>query len=383
MINIVIVGLSDNRKKILSDISKRCKIVGYADIRRKHKSFTTFDYVPYFDISKIDSSLCEYVIIAYTKKDDMYTAKYEIERTGFDSDKVIEYELFKETLCIDQMKIFSNTESNFDILLFGMSHSQCSIQPQYFHKSLFKFAAPSMDLFCQYKLIQRLITEHHESVRSVKKFILELPYYIFNFDLSRFRQFVLNRLYYFYLFSDYHHFGENEGDHNLITHFENFVKLFDRDDRSDKFTLNKDSDSEERSGIIHGIVVKAKRFILEILRKYKILHFKDDVWFKNYCTTQDENIEIWNNIVRSLGDVNPEAEIIILVCPFDPLFRKLYKHQIAAKKKQFYDIVNKIKNVKIIDNFTLNEHYQFTDHCHLKTESALRYTQIVKKQLED
>lgn len=374
--NVVIVGLADNRRSILAEISAQCRVVGYADIKKYHRAFDSFDYVPYVEVADLKSFECDFIVIGYTKREDIQAVNNELRTAGGDTDKVIEYQLFKDTLCIDQMKAFENTEHNFDILLFGMSHSQCSIQPQYFTQRLFKFAAPSMDLFCQEKIVRRLISDYTESVTKTKQFVFELPYYIFNFDLSRFRQFVLNRVYYFHSFSDYHHFGEKEGDQELILHFENFVKVFDRDTRSDKFTLNKDADNETSS----GVVAKAKRVAHEVLRKREIRHFKDDVWFKNYESTQKENADLWNSIITQIKAVNPNAEITVLVCPFDPMFRKLYAKQIDEKKKQFYSTIG---DIKVIDNFELNDDYHFADHCHLRTECGLRYTQVVRKQLGD
>ena len=374
--DVVIVGLSDNRRQIITELSEQCRIMGYADIKKYHRDFDSFDYVPYCEVSKLKTESCDAIIIGYTKKDDIQATKDEMKAAGLDTGKVIEYQLFKETLCIDQMRAFSNTDGKFDMFLFGMSHSQCSIQPQYFSHRMFKFAAPSMDLFCQEKIVHKLISEHHESVANARMFVFELPYYIFNFDLSRFRQFVVNRLYYFQSFSDYHHFGEKDGDQELITHFENFVNVFDRDKRSDKFTLNKDSDSETENGIIP----KAKRLAHEILRKREIRHFKDDVWFKDFDATQRENTQLWNSIITQIREVNHEAEIIVLVCPFDPMFRKLYSKQIEKKKRQFYNLVG---DLKVIDDFTMNDNYRFADHCHLRTECGLRYTQIVREQLGD
>ena len=374
--DIIIIGLADNRKEILSDISEECRIVGYTDIKKYYRPFTSFDYVPYYKIEDIKSNTFDYVVISYKNRNDIQSAKEELKNAGLPTNGIIEYQLFKETLCIDQLKAFSNSDQRFDILLFGMSHSQCSIQPQYFAQRLFKFAAPSMDLFCQEKIVKVLVTKYSENISLVKKIVFELPYYIFNFDLSRFRQFVLNRFYYFHLFSDYHHFGENKTDHELIVHFENFVKVFDRDNRSDKFTLNKDLDTD----VSKDIISKAKRFAHEILRLKEICWFKDDVWFKNYEATKKENLELWNNILRQIRSANPKAEIIVLVCPFDPLFRRLYKKQIEEKKKQFYSLIG---DVEIVDNFSVNDEYRFADHCHLKTESGIRYTQLIRKQLGD
>ena len=372
--DVIIVGLTDNRSDILNDISERSTIIGYADIKKYYRPFASFDYVPYYEVSLSTSISFDYLVIGYKNTNDIQAVKEELIEAGMSTEKVIEYQLFKETLCIDLMKVFSNTDRKFDMFLFGMSHSQCSVQPQYFNQRLFKFAAPSMDLFCQRKIIDQLLRYYSESISRVSKFVFELPYYIFNYDLSRFKQFVLNRLYYFHTFSDYHHFGEKEGERELIMHFENFVQAFDRDKRSDKFTLNKDADTNTNNGFGY----KAKLFANEVLRKREIRRFKDDVWFKDYVDTQKENAGLWKDILDSIRHANPAAEIVILVCPFDPLFRKLYKVQIEIMKARFYNMVG---NVRIIDNFETNDNYHFFDHCHLKTECGLRYTQLVRKQL--
>ena len=376
MMDIVIVGLSDNRRTILSDLSVSCKIVGYTDIEKYYKGFTSFDYLPYCAIADIGRISYDYLIIGYTQKNDIEAAIKELIESGISTENVIEYQYYKETLCINQVRAFANTDQKFDMFLFGMSHSQCSIQPQYFSQRLFKFAAPSMDLFCQEKLVRSIVEQFPESVAGAKAFIFELPYYIFNFDLSRFRQFVLNRLFYFHVFSDYHHFGESPVDQELTRHFENFIKVFDRDIKSDKFTLNKDDEHEVRTGLVSTV----KSIAHEFLRKWNIYHFHDDVWFKNYSNTQKENSDYWVSIQKLIREVNPNAEIRVLVCPFDPLFRRLYEKQIDEKRQQFYTTIG---DVQVIDDFELNDNYRFSDHCHLRTECGLRFTQYVRKQLGD
>lgn len=374
MIRIIIVGLSDYRKEIKENIADNIEIVAYCDIEEKRKEYTFFDYKPYVEIEKISRLSYDYFIVAYANSNDIRKAIEDLVSFGARKANVIAYANYRTSLCINPISVFAKTDIDFDVLLFGMSHSQCSIQTQLFNERIYKFASPSMDMFCHYKILKVLIEKYTHKLETVSTYIFEFPYYIFNFDLSRFKSFVANRLYYFYMLSDYHHFGENDDDKYVIENFESFVKIFDKDSSAIKYSYNKELGNVER-----GFWNTIKKYYRNIRRIMQICKNREDVWYKNYVNTQKENLEYWEKIKQIIKENNPAAEIRILVCPFDKLFRRIHRKAISEKRDQFYKAIG--NDVKVYDDFSLNEKYTFIDHCHLNTSSGLKYCKHVMQNI--
>lgn len=124
-------------------------------------------------------------------------------QTGF---AILEYYLFKE---VSKENILpSSISRNVDTIILGMSHSQCGIDTETIDQGrILKLSKPSMDLFLQLNLLQRIKPIAINS--NIKDIYIELPYYIFNYDLSRFNPFVYSKLIYFVEFDNYHHLQDD------------------------------------------------------------------------------------------------------------------------------------------------------------------------------
>ena len=124
---IIIAGLSDHRRKIVEDLSPECRVVGYVDSKAFHRGFSSFDYVPYYAVPDLKTASYDYLVISYAGLKETLAFKNELKECSIATENVIEYALFRETLCIDPVRAFANTDGNFDLFLFGMSYSQCSL----------------------------------------------------------------------------------------------------------------------------------------------------------------------------------------------------------------------------------------------------------------
>ncbi len=115
---------------------------------------------------------------------------------------------------------------------------------------------------------------------------------------------------------------------------------------------------------------------------YRVLKNKDVVWQKNYEDTINENELIFKNLISFVVSKFSNARLIILIMPFNPVFR--YSHIKYCKKTEllFYRIVKKY-NLKVIDNFSLyNNPLLFADHCHLNKLGGIKYTNYLSEQLD-
>ena len=80
----------------------------------------------------------------------------------------------------------------------------------------------------------------------------------------------------------------------------------------------------------------------------------------------------------------PNADITILVCPFNPIFRIKNRKAIKSMKRLFYEVVGKHKDkTRIIDCFCWsNKIFDYKDHCHLTIRAAKKFTEYLNIQLD-
>ena len=141
--------------------------------------------------------------------------------------EIINYKRFEKTTYENPIAAFACDDDEYTGLIFGMSHSQCAIDESLFTNETYcKVAAPSLDLFLQRRFMEKLSIEHPAALKKIRHIIIELPYYIFNYDLSRFGSFVYTKLKYFEIVGDYHHFGKTEEQQLRISEFNHFLNLF-------------------------------------------------------------------------------------------------------------------------------------------------------------
>ena len=141
--------------------------------------------------------------------------------------------------------------------------------------------------------------------------------------------------------------------------------------------MSKEVKNEEKT-----IFRLLKRYLSLLKQNLKIINLKDNVWYKEYQKTQQENVQYWQSIVKIIKDINPAAHIQIVIFPFNPLFRYLNKKAIDSQRNIFYKSIDGDKNgIEIYDYFNLNKKYYYADHCHLMTESGIKFTNYIKTQL--
>ena len=251
-----------------------------------------------------------------------------------------------------------------------MSHSQVDILTQLLNKKTYKFSLPSMDLFCQLQLLKNILKDGECKANRIKNIILELPYYIFNYDLSKSVRSVKKRLYYFKLFDDYHNYGLNEKEQYVIKQFENFLITFQYG--NPEIIRNNMDEPNDKKGL--------KQFAYSLIDQKNVMRENNNVWAKKRPNTISDNIKIFNEFIKLLKDTYPNANITAIVCPFNPIFRLKNKRSIHRMKKMYYEEMEK-KDISIIDNFELYHNpFLFNDHCHLKLEAAYAYTKYIKEQ---
>ena len=361
---VIICGLTDNIDSITSRINSLHEIVGYTDIKKYLKRYNCFNGIKYDYISNFKEY--DALVISYSSNIDI-----DLAFTEFSSikSKVVVYQWFKNATICDPVSGYLNSDLSFSQIILGMSHSQNDIQTHLMDKNTFKFSFPSMDLFCHNQIIKKI--SNSNKTTGIETAIIELPYYIFNYDLSKSKRSIKNRLFYFKQFGDYHHYGANDSESHVIQQFDTYLNLFYH--CAPLCALNNSELKKENSYL--------SWLIKGIYHQISVFRENARIWESEYQETREENENILKQLVECLYQINSKMKIYVVVCPFNPLFRLLHMRKIKKEKKYFYDVVEKMQ-VKIIDDFKwTNNPFLFLDHCHLTTKGSYKYTNYLNNKL--
>ena len=313
-------------------------------------SILTYDLKKPHIIDGKEFNITEAIIIVADKEQLQLFEKKQILRTN-----IIEYYLFKDLSCEGLLP--DNVGEDVDTLIFGMSHSQCGIET--INGNILKLSKPSMDLFLQNNIVNLLYSR--TSHRQIKRVFLELPYYIFNYDLSMFKPFVFTKFNYFVEVGKFHHLADKDDLDVYIRQYELFTNMFHRIETPNVRKIN--------------ILFKAfKYFKYKAKVTYDVITNNDAVWNRLFIQAISENKKYFLDFISQVKSFYPDAEISIIVMPFNPLFRLTHYKRIQRMRNIFYDIVS-LANVKVMDDFALyNNLFLFDDHCHLSKRGAKKYT---------
>ncbi len=361
-IGIVVCGNQSNVIEITKRLNSDCTIICFTDVASIRKSYVQFDGHPY---GNIDKYAFDYLIVSYSEDKLIEEAIKEFRAYR---DKTIIYSWFKNSTIIDPINKYMSSSYEYQRIILGMSHSQNGILTQYLSIPTYKFSLPSMDLFCHYKIVDKIAEDSN-----IKEVILELPYYIFNYDLSKSKRSAKSRLFYFEKLGGYHNYGAtDDNEKNVISQFQHYLKIFNNDNMLT--TINNfeiDINTKES--------VKSRCF--KIIKQIMVIKENTSVWTKYRDETINENEHIFNELIDLIKRKFPAATIRIVICPFNPLFRLKNRKAITQTKKIFYKILSNT-SIDIIDNFTkyINP-FDFLDHCHLTVGTAIEYTKFLDEYL--
>lgn len=252
--------------------------------------------------------------------------------------------------------------TKYDTYLLGMSHSVNGIIEALLPGNTYKFSAPSMDLYYQRLVLREL--EEKGALSHCKRILLEMPYYIFNYDASKCKNVMPLRLAEYGYFGDYHHY------------------------QGPKYETTEEAISSP-SLLYRGILRKPYVSLRLALSKKDLHSWTEEelceikaltphVWYKDYPDTVNENKEIWEEI-RTIAARN-EITITVLVLPFHPCFLKYHGTVIDEKRLQFEGICGDIQMLNYLDSFADGPGC-FDDECHLNLAGAYAFTKRLKKDI--
>lgn len=374
MKSVCICGTIQHRNDIVLKLSQEYQIKCYLEHRNIYDK-KYFDYKDVYTYEEYGYDAIDYYIIAYEKKEMIDETLEVLKEHNVSRDKVVVYNDFFDTLQLDVLKRYAHENKTFDNIVLGMSHAKSDIKLSMCFDNTFSFAGPSMDLFCHREILRYLNKNYPQQMRMLKNVIIELPYYTFNYDLSSFKKFFLTKMFYFYSFNNYHNYTNCE----YINEFSQFEKMFLQNMRSQPYIADENTEYD-----INTKFVPLKKKIYHLVDMLKVIQNHDKVWEANFDSTKHENIVIFKEIIDLIKEKNPHIKIIIVIAPFNPLFRISHKKTILQKKKEFYNYIKYVEDsVDVVDLFeSINSSKYFLDHCHLNKAGAIKWTQILCENIK-
>ncbi|SFD31635.1 hypothetical protein [Ruminococcus albus] len=362
MKKIIICGSNQVYENFFKNIKSDCHLIAYTDISERTIDSTLFNGTNYLKPNEVEFKEFDYLIVLY-KEDE--AIKKALKQFQFALDRIIVYYWFCEGTFCNAIKKCVECDLNFNGLILGMSHAQNDIQTHLLKKNIYcKTAYPSMDLFCHYMIYYNLVKQIPDKIKELKSVLIELPYYIFNYDLSRSKRTIKKRLYYFYTFNDFHNYGCNDDEKEVIIQFNNYLEVFE-------LGLVEDE--------INNFIAKPKRIsikniIAPMYRQIKNFKEKTGVWDVIREATINENKKIFEELIQCIRVNSPGAEIRVVVCPYNPIFRSIHRNSIEKMKNSFFKTVDEL-NINVEDYFKWsNNPFDFKDHCHLMIDAAYKLT---------
>lgn len=366
MKQVYICGLDGFRDEIVKKIPEDVVIKGYLSLSDSCEC-KTFDYYKVYPLCSRIIEKDTYYVIAYNDDDVINDVFQRLRDLGICSSRIITYKRYRDCQAINTMKRFEKMQSEYDVLVFGMSHAKSDIKPSAVSNHMFSFASPSMDIFCHLGIMKQLYTKYPETLSGVKKIVIELPYYAFNYDLSKFGKFAVTKFDYFAQIGSFHNYQNKE----VIDGFNAFRSVFLNTKSADYITESMTQQNEK----------EIKGRIYHLLDMWKVVKNKDKVWTNIYQGAIEENTGLFNELIRLCRLACPNSSIYVLVCPYNPLFVKTHRRMVDVQKEIFYSCL-KEQNVEIVDMFDSVKHSElFLDHCHLNEHGAIIWSKALKNRL--
>lgn len=316
---------------------------------------TSFDIVGTYSEKEIPASnVCreDTLILIYSlNREENNRIKATLVEKGYSEARILEWYYYKQNPGFTKLEYAM--EKNSSNYLLGMSHASLIFENM-LPKKWVNLAENSKDFWCFWQELSKL--ENTNKFQRTDTVILEIPYYIFNYDLSRALETLKIRMNYFYYYKAWHHVCDNKSAASYKKQF--FIFKNNEMDINKKIPL-----------FIKVPLLRLFRYISLVLNIQKISDLEvekdcnkiDKVWTDFREETITENIEIWGQIRALLAKYN--IKVCILVTPMNPLFINQHKADIERMRTLFYRLLG--NDYEVIDLFDRFEYRDFKDHCHV------------------
>jgi len=372
---VILYGVRGMRENIEYLLDDRYEIIGYSDADEAYSMLTEYEYRPFYTPEKLDDISTDYIIITIINQDVSRDAVKKLISYGIPQNRLIEtckviplkspFEI-----PLDSFGLLNN-EKAFEGLILGMSYAYYGILSYCFTKRFYKLAHFSADIFFHNKNLE-YISEWTDCLKNdVKYVVFEMPYYAFNWDVSKAENIIRCRMALYEKFNDYHNYGKDELEEWYIQEYKILKDMFGN---KKAFNASAFSNNYEHR-ILSGITENEHPF-------YKAEH----IWTKIRPNTIVENYEIFRKSLELLYSLNSNMKVLIVVPPFYMELLQDQMKDIQIMKDIFYQNINKIKKdypIQVLDFIDkIHDKECFFDIHHLNAIGAYKFSTILNEEFK-
>ncbi len=373
MKSIILYGVRGIRKDIETYLSNQFQIIGYSDSDPIYSDVLYYEYKPFFQLHNISRQPFDYILICTKDISISYEIVSKLLSVGVPQYKIIESCYVIHSVYQFDIPLVNYVEMNqqFDGLCFGMSYSYNCFLTHFFSKNFYKLSYFGADFYFHKQNIEYLADKKSNSIRNVSYIVFDLPYYCFNWDLSKAKKTIRNRFSLLEPFNDYHNYGTNTLEKWYIKEYKILKQMFYK-----KLQVNKSSFSNNFE----------PRIFVDFDEQKDHFSSLEHVWTSIHQDTIHENIYIFRKILDLLNTLNPRIKICIVIFPMYLEFLEENKQDINNMKRIFYNIINDFKknfNIQIIDCFEMfQDKTLYFDVHHLNSYGGYKISTFLESEFQ-
>lgn len=366
MKKIIIYGVKnvDLRRSIEYFLDDEYEIIGYSD---GVYTYDILDGKNFIGPSELKNQEYDFILVAALSSSVQSEIRRNLLALDIPADKILNPTMFSQKNKAGwHADLIANIEENYHGetgLIFGLSYSACGILEKELERPFFNLSWAGMDFYYNNRFYQYM--KKRGLLQSVNTALWVIPYYYFDYDMSRVyvhyengTMFSVRRL------DDWHHSEQAPG---AWEHIENF-RMFGR-----KF-----------SEFYHMPKWKGDSFYT--LKEPDNSVLLDSIWFSDHEKTVQENKEIFLSALQQMKDAGCTPIVVIPPVYLNAL-NPISRAALSKKKEKFYAILGELESaagrITVFDYLDTycGKRELFREITHLNTHGAAEFTKQINHDI--
>lgn len=395
---VIIYGLGNKNKLVLSKLKKSHNIIGYTDNKSNIESFNNGKF---YKLEELDSIDYDYIILAIDNvKACSVIKKYLVAKFRVEESKIVDfYHLYNNGVSsqkVDRVMQNPNHKGSYEGIILGVSHSALGINPKLLKGNFCNLAMSSQDIYYNLKTLEYCIENYADKIKDLKYAIVDVfDYNYLNYDVSLTSD-LINYLSWGGYNLDYHNYDRNR-NFNLSVEEElakmdfKVIKPLSVEEREvrDKLFENIYEDSQTKMFRDFASPEQRARKVLKGADDYCLPDYMPKYGSNRFENTIKENKIYFEETLKKLYEINAKIKIYAVIIPRYETVEEIHKIKYAHWKIEYEDFIYSMKNkynFKYLDFkeckeiTSHNEYYQ--DVAHLNYDGATAFTTILDRYID-
>lgn len=276
---------------------------------------------------------------------------------------------------------------SYEGLILGLSHAETGIISDNLCISAANLAISSQDLYYNYQTLKYVIDKYESKIKNLKYIVLDMyKYNYFNFDTSLSKMASV-----YWSVGGYnkieHHFSDN---HNFSCTFDELISYILKQQYGaiDEKAINRwcwfftvDYKQLDPKYFVN-IDWKGRNKVIEE-NSITTYDYNPNNVRKRFENTISENIDIFNKILRTINEFNPDIKVFVIQMPMYEQAWKNAEQYYGPWKEEFERIINDAKKNYGFSYYDWTQHelsfdkMNWYDTEHLNYIGAMRFTEVI------